>query len=179
MTTRPPQSIPGSGSQGGQLCAQRQAGRFAAHRRHGHRLIGHLPDSSSLNAHSPLHNPGGTKPAMAGLGLLGSCRKCWWSFITVIYRYLHYNSALGPLLGLGHSCPGCGEYLTGDSQLGTRSVLRLPWKSTAVNTEESLAQWVLVFPNSLNSLASEHGTSCDPPALGKAWRPSRSAFHSD
>lgn len=90
------------------------------------------------------------KLAMAGLGLLGSWCKCWWSFIiAVIYHYLHYNSALGPLLGLGCSCPGCGEYLARDSQPGTRCVLKLSWKSIVVHTKESLAQWVLVFPSAL------------------------------
>lgn len=125
-------------------------GKFAACRRQLHKLIGHLPDSSSHIAHSPLHNLGDMKLAMAGLGLLGSWCKCWWSFIiAVIYHYLHCNSALGPLLGLGCSCPGCGEYLAGDSQLGARCVLKLPWKSIVVHTKESLARWVLVFPSAL------------------------------
>lgn len=126
------------------------ASRFAAHRRQLHRLIGRLLDSSSLNAQAPLHNLGDMKLAMTGLGLLGSWCKCWWHFIiTVICHYLHYNSTLGPLLELECRCPGCREYLARDLQLGTRCVLKLPWKSTAVNTKESLAQWVLVFPTAL------------------------------
>lgn len=148
----------GPGTQRSEPCAGRHAGpggdphagRFAAHRRQLHQLIGRLPDSSSLNAHASLHNLGDMKLAMAGLGLLGSWHMCWWSFIiTVIYHYLHYNSTLGPLLGLGRCCPGCREYLARDSQLGTRCVLKLPWKSTDVNTKESLAQWVSVFPTAL------------------------------
>lgn len=111
--------------------------------------------SSRHTAHSPLHNLGDMKLAMAGLGLLGSRCKCWWSFIiAVIYHYLHYNSALGPLLGLGCGCPGYGEYLAGVSQLGTRCVLKLPWKSIVVHTKEALAQWVLVFHFSLSWLLS-------------------------
>lgn len=87
------------------------------------------------------------KLAMAGLGLLESWCKCWWHFIiTVIYHYLHYNCALGPLLGLGRSRTGCREYLARDLQMETRSVFKLPWKGAAVNTKESLAQWVLVLP---------------------------------
>lgn len=93
------------------LGSDQRTGRFTACGRQLRRLIGRLPDSSSLNAHASLHNLGDMKLAMAGLGLLGSWHKCWWCFIiTVIYHYLHYNSALGPLLGLGHGCPGCREY---------------------------------------------------------------------
>lgn len=168
VTTPRTQSSPGT--QGGEPHAQRHTGpsgdphtgRFSAHRGQLHWIIGHLLDRPSLNAHPPLHNPGDMELAMAGLGFPGSGRKRWWSFvITVIYHYLHYNSALGPLLGLGRSCLGCGEYLAGDLQLGTRCVLKLPWKSTAVNTKESLS-YCLIIPT------SEHSTSRDPPALGKA-----------
>jgi len=92
-----------------------------------HRLICRLLDSSHPSAHAPLHNPDDVRLDMAGLGLLGSWYKCRWSFvIAVIYHYLHYNSALVPLLGLGCSCAGCGEYLAGNLQLGTRCVLKLP-----------------------------------------------------